>query len=159
MLHAAGVVTVPRLPPGIPRRVVYVSEFSQQVRSALKGYERAGKLLCPVEEANQRVRLIDADYSTLPGGRRASLLGRVFINFRIVVVRGKADARRRPLDVAYCPKTNLRAIRLDRRTRRVPPCSQRPPASAFTVTAGLCLVLSRDKPLVEGYDLRDSPFS
>jgi hypothetical protein len=61
MLHAAGVVTVPGLPPGIPRRVVYVSEFSQQVRSALKGYERAGKLLCSVEEANQRVRLIDAD--------------------------------------------------------------------------------------------------
>src|SRR5262249_13691877 len=27
MLHAAGIVTVPGLPPGIPRRVVYVSEF------------------------------------------------------------------------------------------------------------------------------------
>ncbi len=61
MLHVAGVIAIPGLPPGIPRRVVCASEYSQQVRSAVKGYERKGVLLCSVEEANRRVGLIDAD--------------------------------------------------------------------------------------------------
>ena len=60
MLHAAGVVAIPGLPRGIPRRVVYVSEFARQIRSSVKGYERKGMLLCSVEEANRRVGLIDA---------------------------------------------------------------------------------------------------